>query len=242
MTSDTKVSIELLRTLHRIHRQLGVLRQRLAHGPRVVEAREANVRRLEEQLGQVSDAVKGRRLAADQKQLQLKTGEEKVEKYQRQLNEAKSNAEYQTLKDQIGAVKMTNSVLEDEILEAMEKVDELKARVREAEADLATARAEADKTAGEVRQKEPLIQGDLDRLEAELKESEEALPIDFQEVYRRLVRHRGEDAMAPLDGEFCGGCNQHVPLNMVSQVMLSKPVFCKSCGRLLYLPEEKAGE
>jgi predicted nucleic acid-binding Zn-ribbon protein len=45
--------------------------------------------------------------------------------------------------------------------------------------------------------------------------------------------------MAPINDEFCGGCNQHVPLNMVSQVMLSQPVFCKSCGRLLYLPEEK---
>ena len=239
MTSDTSVTIEVLRTLHRIHRQLGDLKERLAHGPRVVLARQANVQRLDELLTQTRAAAKATRVTADEKQLQLKAGEEKVQKYQRQLNEAKSNTEYQALQDQVRASNMTNSVLEDEILEAMEKVDQLKVQVERAEADLATARVEADQTAREVQRQEPLIRADLQRLEAELKECEGALPADFLEAYHRLVRHRGEDAMAPLEGEFCGGCNQHVPLNMVSQVMLSKPIFCKACGRLLYLPEGK---
>jgi predicted nucleic acid-binding Zn-ribbon protein len=40
-------------------------------------------------------------------------------------------------------------------------------------------------------------------------------------------------------GEFCGGCFQQVTPNMTSQLRLSKAVFCKSCGRLLYLPDAK---
>jgi predicted nucleic acid-binding Zn-ribbon protein len=237
MTSQTNEITAVLRTLHRIHRQLNDLRERLERGPKVARAREANVKRLEETVAEVQTAAKTIRCAADEKQLQLKAGEEKIQKYQRQLNEAKTNAEYQALKDQIAATRMTNSVLEDEILETMDKVDELRSNAEKAQADLAQARGEAGKTAEDVEKRQPKIHADLERLEAELKESEAALPAEFLEVYRRLVRQRGDEAMAPLEGEFCGGCNQHVPLNLCSQVILSKPVFCKSCGRLLYLPE-----
>ena len=56
-------------------------------------------------------------------------------------------------------------------------------------------------------------------------------------MYYRLVRGKGEDALAMVENQFCGGCNQQIPLNMLNQVMLGRPVFCKTCGRLLYLPE-----
>lgn len=235
--ASANVTVDVLRTLHRIHRQLADLGERLARGPRVAQARRANVKRLEEALAKIQADAKAQRMAADEKQVQLKAGEEKIQKYQRQLNEAKSNAEYQAFKEQIAAVKMVNSVLEDEILDAMEKVDQFKLRVDQAHADLTLARAEAEKTALEVQKQEPAIKADIQRLEAELREHEAALSGEFRTVYTRLIRARGDDAMAPLDGEFCGGCNQHVPLNMVSQIRMNNLVFCKSCGRLLYLAE-----
>ena len=43
--------------------------------------------------------------------------------------------------------------------------------------------------------------------------------------------------MAPLDGQSCGGCFQQITGNMVSELMLGKIVACRSCGRLLYVPE-----
>jgi predicted nucleic acid-binding Zn-ribbon protein len=35
----------------------------------------------------------------------------------------------------------------------------------------------------------------------------------------------------------CTGCGQQITLNMQNELKLSKLVFCKSCGRLLYLTE-----
>ena len=82
-------------------------------------------------------------MAADQKQLQLKAGEEKIKDLKRKLNAAASNREYQILKEQIAADEMANSVLEDEILEALEKIDQFQAKIAEAEAALAAARQKA---------------------------------------------------------------------------------------------------
>ena len=44
------VPAELLETLHRIHRQLGDLRDRKERGPRQIRAREANVTKVEAEL------------------------------------------------------------------------------------------------------------------------------------------------------------------------------------------------
>jgi uncharacterized protein len=237
MLSQTNVSTDTLRKLHRIHRQLGDLKERLERGPRVAKAHQANLDRIEKQLEDARTKLKALRVAGDAKQLLLQTGEAAVQRRRHQLLEAKSNTEYQALKDQIAADEMANSVLADEALELMEKLDEAAKVVAAAEAAAAKARDEADKHRQDYEGQAPSIQGDLRRLEAELQAAEGELNGDFLALYQRLVRAKGGDALAPIHGEFCGGCNQHVPLNMCAGLILSKPVCCKSCGRLLYMPE-----
>jgi predicted nucleic acid-binding Zn-ribbon protein len=95
MPSTTpNIGISLLRTLHRIHRQLTDLRERLDRGPRQIRAGETNVQHRETELAQTKTEAKAMRMAADQKQLQLKSGEDKVNDLRRKLNAASSNREY----------------------------------------------------------------------------------------------------------------------------------------------------
>jgi hypothetical protein len=240
MTSETSVATEILRRLHCIHEQLRDLQERSGRGPRVSKAHESNLERIQAQLAEAQAKAKGLRVKTDQKQLLLKTGEANVERRRQQLREAKDNRAYQALLDQIKADEMANSVLEDEILECLEKLDQHAAKVKEAGQGLAKARDDAATSNRQGEQEAPLIQGDIQRLEAELQQAEGDLPSDFRDLYRRLVGAKGEDALAPIRGEFCGGCNQYVPLNLVNGVMLGKPLCCKSCGRLLYIPEDRS--
>lgn len=236
MTSQN-VGTDVLRTLHRVHRQLTDLKERLRRGPKQILACEANVVHREEQVAKVRADAKAARVAADAKQLQLKAGEDKVEDLKRKLNAAESNREYQVLKDQIAAHEMTNSVLTDEILEGLEKIDEFEEKIKQTESNLAKSRQKAEKVHLEVEQQEPLIRGDLSRLQAELKECESSLPATVKQLYDRVVRQRGEDALAAVENEYCSGCHQHVPLNVINEILLSHPMFCKTCNRLLYMPE-----
>jgi len=238
MSSQIHVTTETLRRLHCIHQQLRDLRERMERGPRVVQAHEANVRRMETLLAEAQAKVKELKIKADEKQLQLKTGEANLERRRQQLREAKQNREYQALRDQIAADQMANSVLEDEILECLMKLDELTAKAKESAQAVAKAQEEAAKVRQQWEQEAPTLQADAARLEAELQQVEADLPAEFRELYRRLIRAKGGDALAPIHGEFCGGCNQHVPLNMVNAVMLSQPVCCKACGRLLYMRDD----
>jgi len=238
MTSDTGTTTETLRTLHRIHEQLRDLNERSRRGPRTAKAHEANLSRLQVQLVEMHAKGKELRIKTDEKQLQLKSGEAGIERRRQQQREAKDNREYQALVDQIKADQMANSVLEDEILECMEKIDQHAAKVKQVEQDVAKAQEDAAASSRRWDAEAPSIQGDIQRLEADLRQTEEALPDNFRDLYRRLVRSKGEDALAEIRGEFCRGCNQHVPLNLVNAVVLGKPTCCKSCGRLLYVEKD----
>jgi predicted nucleic acid-binding Zn-ribbon protein len=228
---------ETLRTLHRIHRQLADLTDQLAAGPRTVAVRTKQVEAADAKKAAAQDDVKKAKVAADQKQLQLKTSEAKIRDLEAKLNACKTNREYQTLTEQIAADRMATKVLEDEILEALERVDALKPTVPAAESEGAAARKLLDEAKARVAAETGRLEGEVARVRAELEVVERDLPDDVRDKYVRILKQKGADGMAPLDGQSCGGCFQQITGNMVSDLMLGKVAICRSCGRLLYVPE-----
>lgn len=231
------VTAAALRELHRLHQHLAELQDRLERGPRQIRAREANVAQLEARLAEAHERVKQTQLTADRKQLDLRTGEQKIVDLRAKLNACSSNKEYQMLLEQIAAAEMANSVLSDEILDGLEKIDTLSVTVREEEQALAAGKQDLEKTRQAIESAAAEAQAEVARLEQELSRAEGELPSDFRTDYERVVRHKGADGLAEVDDGVCTGCGQKILLNMQNELMLSRPAFCKSCGRLLYLPE-----
>jgi uncharacterized protein len=237
MATAPNIGTSVLRVLHRVHRQLADLRERLDRGPRQIRVADTHVQHCDEQLTKTKAEAKNLRIECDKKQLHLKSNEDKVKDLRRKLNGATSNREYQLLLEQINADEMANSVLADEILEALDKEEAFLITVAEAEAMKAAAQQKAAEVRKEVASIEPSLKTDIARLEAELAEAEASLPSDVRDLYSRTVRQKGEDALAAIENQCCGGCNQQIPLNVCSLVMLGQPVTCKTCGCLLYMPE-----
>jgi predicted nucleic acid-binding Zn-ribbon protein len=231
------VSAPVLEELHRIHRQLSDLRERLADGPRQVKIREGNVNRLQAELTKARDEHKAARVAADQKQLLLKSAETKILDRRTQLNQCNTNREYQTMLEQIAADEMAKSVLEDEILESLEKIERAQLAVAQSEANVAKGEAELGKVKSAVSASEAALKADVQRLEGELGVAEQKLPADFADQYRRLTKARGEDALARVVDDCCGGCYQQLTPNLLNNVQMSRIVVCAGCGRLLYRGE-----
>jgi uncharacterized protein len=231
------VTAAALRELHHIHQRLADLRDRLERGPKQVRVREANVTQLEAKLTEAKERAKQMQMALDRKNLDLRTGEQKVVDLRVKLNGANSNREYQAFLEQIAAAEMAGSVLSDEILEGMEKVDQLNLLTKEAEKNLATGKQDMQKAKESVESSAAGIRSDIKQLEAELAQAEQSLPADLKADYERVVRSKGADSLAAADDGVCVGCGQQITLNMQNELQLSKLVFCKSCGRLLYLAE-----
>jgi predicted nucleic acid-binding Zn-ribbon protein len=232
------ISAESLRELHHLHRMAADLKGRLDRGPRQVQAGQANVKRFEDQLAVAKDAAKKAKMKCDERQLQLKANESRISDLKSKLNACSTNKEYQALKDQIAADEMANSVLSDEILEMFDKNEELEAAAKAATDVLTKGREELDKVTRRVSDELKSLEAEYKEAKTKLAAAEAKLPTSFKADYDRVAKARGDEALAPLDGETCGSCSVAVTLQMIDDLRMSKPVFCKSCGCLLYLPEE----
>jgi predicted nucleic acid-binding Zn-ribbon protein len=80
----------------------------------------------------------------------------------------------------------------------------------------------------------------VQRLSVELESAERDLPADARTLYDRIVKQKGDEGLAPLDGESCGGCFHQVTGNMHSNLLMGRVVVCRTIGRLLYVPETQA--
>ena len=139
--------------------------------------------------------------------------------------------------EQIAADEQANSVLSDEIHELFDKVREHESAVKESGQKVAKATEENQKLKQRVATERDSLETDIGRLEKELEKAEQELPADIRQDYDRIVKAHGEDALAPVDGETCGGCFQTLRAQMMNELALGKVVFCRACGRILYLPE-----
>lgn len=228
----------IIRTLHRIQRQLTDLRGRLAAGPRQIAAGTGKLKAAEAARDQLADELKAAQKLVDGKQLQLRSCEAKIGDLETKRNTAKTNKEYQLLGEQIEADKMAIKVLEDEILEALERVDEIRDRqpaatdlIEETTTKLETLKQRVTDETGQLEQ-------EVTRVTGQLREAEADLTDEIRELYQRVVKHKGEDGMATVDGGCCGGCHQQLTGKMLSQLLLGQAVMCRSCGRLLYDPDQ----
>lgn len=229
-----EIATDLLRRLHRIHRQLSDIHDRIARGPRRIAAGEAILQKGRQAIADATDAVKRTKLAADQKQLQLREREDRVEVVRGRQNEAASNREYDLLKEQIAADEQANAVLSDEILELLERIDQVESDRADRHRELDERLVEHERLVETARAEVAVAQEDLARIEAERQEAEQLLPTAARGDYTRLIAARGEDAFAAVDGETCGGCYQVLTTQLINRLMLSQLVRCPNCNAFLY--------
>jgi predicted nucleic acid-binding Zn-ribbon protein len=225
-----------LKLLHELHLQLRDVQSELDLGPRQIAARRQALDRKLADLEARRQKLKQAKMTADQKNLQLKTNETKIAELKAKQNAVTSNREYDILRGQIEADTMAKSVLEDEIIEALETVDRTQVEVKQAEQEVAAAEAELRKFVEEVEQKIPGLKARADALRAQVADAEKFLPPQITAEYRRLVLVHGADALAPVDNRSCSNCYLTLTQQMMVELKSGKLLFCKSCGRLLYLP------
>ena len=228
------ISASVLETLHRIHRQKTDLTGQLDRGPKQILAAKNRIEMCKKALEDIREKQKQLRMDADRRQLQLRERENRIASLEGKMNAAKENREYQTLKEQIAADKQANNVLSDEILELLEQVDEVTAKIEPAQQQIKIAEADAVETEKKVSQQMKVLEGELGRVMNELADVESGLSGDFKSEYERLVSLRGEDGIAETEGNCCGGCYQMLTPQLLDRLANHFSVVCPVCGRFLY--------
>ena len=227
-----------LRKLHALHRQLKEVQEQLDKGPRQVRARQQLTQQKQAELEAGRQRHTSLRMLADQKSLQLKSNDAKLSDLRAKLNQAASNREYQSFTGQINADEMSKSVLEDEILETLEKIDLAQKEVKRLEEELVTVKANEARIIAEVAAQEPTLKARIAELQVAVKAAEQFLPGDAAANYRRLVGAYGSEGMAEVVNSTCTSCYVSQTPQQLLQLRTGQILFCKTCGKLLYIGEE----
>ncbi|NNJ24409.1 zinc ribbon domain-containing protein [Alienimonas chondri] len=223
-----------LSRLHSVHRDIARVREALARGPRQVRARRKAVQNKEADIAAMREKLVALKKSGDAKNLQLRTNEEKILGLKAKLNQASTNEVFAALRKEIDADTASNAVLEDEILETLDRVDAFSKEIQAALADRDKRSEDADALEKKVAEEKAGLEEDLVALEKRLQQSESIIPSSLQVDYRRLVEHHGANAMAPVEDRVCTSCQTTVSPQQKVQLNMGEFVFCRSCGRLLY--------
>ena len=212
-------------------------------------AAQAELDSLRTSLEQLKETTKQEKKALDEAlkahkflDLELKSHEEKVHKYQGQLYEVKTNKEYTALKEEIDSARQEIQKTEEQVLVLMIREDELKGaqgrRVAEtSEAEKATKAVEA-----RVKAEMDACAGEREVLTAKRAEQASGLPSSLLKRYEQIRKIHGGLPLArvieaPGGGEaLCAGCNITVRPQLIVEVYKQEGlVSCESCGRILFL-------
>lgn len=188
-----------------------------------------------------SEKLKQLQVKKKEKELDLAAKEENVKKAQGQLFQLKSNKEYQAKLTEIASIKADVSILEEDVLRAMDEIEAADKKAKEEKGALANE----EKKYKEIEAK---LTNELTEIDAKIKGLEEkksnlAKDIDKNILakYEKLIKTRYGCAMAAvnIDTENCGACNMRVTSQKVNEIkMYDQLVLCESCVRILYLPED----
>ena len=227
----------ILREIHRLRRNAKDLKSKIDQGPRQLRAQEEKVARQEQLLKQAQDELKHLRVATRDKEISLKDADDQIKKYQKQLSDIMSKKEYDALKNELAHARDKGAKLEDAILEALSQIEERTAQIPVLENNLKEARNQADQFNREYQTRLADLAKQLQDAQTQLAEVERTLPEDIKPQYDRLTALKGEDALALVEGRTCTSCYTEITPQSYNDLMRALFVLCKSCGRMLYLPE-----
>jgi uncharacterized protein len=227
----------LMREIHRLRRFAADLQEQIERLPRQQKAQQAKVTRQEELYRAEQDALKKLKVSAHEKEVTLKTTHAQIAKHQKQLNEAAASKEYDALKSELAAERAKSQQLEDQILAAMAEGEERAAKLPELEQAVKKAKAEAAEFEKGTAERQASLKAQLAEAQAKLVEVEAGVPVALRTQYNRVVAAKGADALAPARDRICAACYTAITAQQYNELLQGQFVFCKSCGRILYLPE-----
>lgn len=227
----------LFREIHRLRRFAHDLQEQIDRLPRQQKAQQTKVARQEETLHQAQDALKHLKVDLHAKEGALKATHGQIAKYQKQLNEAESKKEYEALQHEINDAKTACGKLEEEILDALSSSEEKTAQLPDLEKAVQQAKEEQTQFLSAMQERLTSYQSQLGETQKQLHEREAVLPAGLRAQYERVIAAMGHEALASVQGRSCAACYTEITAQQHNELQQELFVLCKSCGRILYLPE-----
>jgi len=155
------------------------------------------------------------------------------------LREIKTQKEYQAVSKEIAAAKKVKADLEEQILQKIGRIEELKSAIADQSKALEECETNSSDQENELKEKvaklETAINADLETRESTAKQVSPTM----MKRYDKLRERRQGVAVAEARSGSCLGCNMNLPPQVFNSLFKADNLVpCPHCQRLLYLRQE----
>ena len=186
-------------------------------------------------LAKAIDTLRHCEVATKKIELDIGTRRNTIIRLRQQQFETRKNEEYTALGNEVIRYEKEIDQLETQELEHMEQADGLRAKVKEAEAQLARSQALVNDDLKALKTKNEQLVARRDELNAERKNLAAAIDPEILPLYDRLMKSKNGTAVVQAANGMCSGCHMKlVPTTLVKVMAAVELTQCENCGRMLY--------
>lgn len=235
---DLKTQISNLVKLQTLDSEIYALKYEKEGKPREIQALDADFQAQKQRLADLEKGSLDLQKQRKEKELELAAKEGDAKKLQTQLYSLKTNKEYQVMLQQIQDTKADSSVIEDSILELLDKLDKIKSEVEQEKEKLKEKERAFNEEKKKIEDRVKEIDGRLAQLEAQRKQAITDIEPNILSQYERILYNRDGLAIVSVKNDSCGGCNMFVPPQVINLIkMYERVITCEICNRILYIEE-----
>jgi predicted nucleic acid-binding Zn-ribbon protein len=211
--------------------------------PQRLEAAEAPLRDAKRILTESSMAVESYTKERRSHEKDLEAHEDRIGKMKDRAAQLKTNQEYQAHLFEVDLANKKKGEIEEQILLAMEKIDQLQRVVKEAQVKVGEAEQSFGREKTTLDEQDRRLAVELAELEGQQKELAAKVDKPLLDQYTRLKSTRKDQALAAVKEGICRGCRLQLPPQLVAQVKRMENLYtCPYCHRMLYWEGEPGVE
>lgn len=217
---------------------------------RDVRIQQGRVADLENKLATASTQLKDFQARSANTELDIKAREEKIERFRQQQQTAKNNKEYQTFLVQINTEKVDKGKVEDELLKLMEQVEKSQVEVKQLTGMVETEKQKLQGMREQITARLDTLKLEIDQLKPARDEAAAAVTPTLLAAFDRLAERFDGEALAAIqrpdkrvEEYACAACYMNMAVDIYNRLHTrDEPMFCPSCRRFLYIPEDLTPE
>ena len=235
MQQDLTNLIRLQDLMHRIE----AMNEQIAAIPGEVARLEKGLlesqKEVEQEKAALADLQKERRRLEGE----LMGVESRIQKYQAQLMEVKTNKEYQAMQHEIEGCKAERAALDERILLEMEEQEKRNAASKGLEDRLKGMRGKTEEGKKALADRAALLKRDREALDSDRAALQKEINPVFLDPFLKTARQRRGIGLVGVRDGLCGGCHVRVMPKLIQEVRRStKLIACDSCKRYMYVVDD----
>lgn len=236
--------------LFRAERDLREAQERLDAATKNVRLQQRRVTDTSDKLKALQQKVKEQQSKIGNYDLDIKSRDAHIEKLRNQQQVARNNKEYQAFLVEINTAKVDKAKAEEESLKVMESLEKDQAAAAELTTAVASEQEKLATLQAGIGDKTKNLQEEVGRLTPLRDELASKLSPKAKDAFFRLADRYDGEAMSPLvrpdkrvEEYLCTACHMELVRDVYNRLHTRDDlVFCTSCGRILYIPEELTPE